>query len=423
MKIYSSHASEYKSTGSKIKNKCYILEVLITNLMQHFLYKIILIAAIVVLISGCGKQNPQPYEFNGKELSRLTNSFLNGDSASVSLIGFLFSTVDPKLVEVNELVIDSITMDINTKFYYLILEARNPAFNLYAVIDNKMNVLLKDNSLNGNLTSQFQNINNSLFQIIQESFTAKDTFKIQKTSFYEFQNSSVNLSFRTITAFNFGKSTITSTINEFDDEKIRQSFSAINTPQFKFESDEFLFESATKRYISENNYLRNYARDQIQKYKSRNGLNEITDQSSFYKIFFGETERRVTTEISKKDYSIFLTEDWREFENFAVTKYLKNEFRGNKYVNEKLGATISIVKLPERDSADSFIDYKLNKNDKFQNQIRYADLIEIGKLQVGFYEYYCAAERLLLIIEFPKFTYDRNSQIYHDIIRTFKVNC
>ncbi|HSL90808.1 MAG TPA: hypothetical protein VK870_16005, partial [Ignavibacteriaceae bacterium] len=211
--------------------------------MRYFLFKIILITAIVVLISGCGKQKPQPYEFNGKELSRLTNAFLNGDSASVSLIGFLFNAVDPKLIEVNELLIDSITMDINTKFYYLILEARNPAFNLYAVIDNKMDVLLKDNSLNGNLASQFQNINNRLFQIIQESFTAKDTFKIQRTSFYEFHNSSVNLSFRTITAFNFGKSTITSTINEFDNEKIRQSFSVINTPQFKFEKDEFLFDS------------------------------------------------------------------------------------------------------------------------------------------------------------------------------------
>lgn len=391
--------------------------------MRYFLSKIILITAIVIIISGCGKQKPQPYEFNGKELSRLTNAFLNGDSASVSLIGFLFNAVDPKLVEVNELVIDSITMGNNTKFYYLILEARNPAFNLYAVIDNKMNVLLKDNSLNGNLTSQFQNINNRLFQIIQESFTSKDTFKIQRTSFYEFNNSSVNLSFRTITSFNIGVSTITSHIKEFDDEKISQKFYVINAPQFKFEEDNFLYDSATKKFVSENNYLRNYAIDQIQKFKSRNGLNEITDQSSFYKIFFGETERKVTTEISKKDYSIFLTEDWREFENFAITKYLKNEFRGNKYVNEKLGATLSIVKLPERDSADSFIDYKLNKNDKFQNPIRYADLIEIGKIQIGFYEYYCPTKRLLLIMEVPKFTYERNSQIYNDIIRTFKVNC
>jgi len=391
--------------------------------MRYFLSKIILITAIVIIISGCGKQKPQPYEFNGKELSRLTNAFLNGDSASVSLIGFLFNAVDPKLIEVNELVIDSITMDINAIFYYLILEARNPAFNLYAVIDNKMNVLLKDNSLNGNLTSQIKNIDNRLFQIIRESFTAKDTFKIQRTSFYEFTNSSVNLSFRTITAFNIGKSTITSHIKEFDHEKISQKFYVINAPQFKFEEDNFLYDSATKKFVSENNYLRNYALDQIQKFKSRNGLNEITDQSSFYKIFFGEIEKRVTTEISKKDYSIFLTEDWREFENFAITKYLKNEFRGNKYVNEKLGATLSIVKLPERDSADSFIDYKLNKNDKFQNPIRYADLIEIGKIQIGFYEYFCPTKRLLLIMEVPKFTYERNSQIYNDIIRTFKVNC
>lgn len=391
--------------------------------MQYFLYKIILIAIIVVLSLGCSKQKPQQYEFNGKELSRLTNSYLNGDSASTSIIGFLFNNVDPRLIELNELVIDSISMGTNTKFYYIILEARNPAFNLYAVIDNKMNVLMKDNSLNGNLTSQFQNINNRLFQIIQEFFTSKDTVKIQRTSFYEFHNSSVNLSFRTITAFNFGKSTVTSTINEFDDEKIRQNFSAINTPQFEFESDEFLFDSATKRYISENNYLRNFALDQINKLKSRNGHTEITDQSSYYRIFFGEIERRVTTEISKKDYSIFLTEEWREFENFAITKYLKNEFSGNKYVNENMGATLSIIKLPARDSAESFINYKLTFSDDFQNPIRYTDPIEMGRLQIGFYEYTCNSKRLLLILEVPKFTYERNTQIYNNIIRTFKVNC
>ncbi|HSL89622.1 MAG TPA: hypothetical protein VK870_09995, partial [Ignavibacteriaceae bacterium] len=149
----------------------------------------------------------------------------------------------------------------------------------------------------------------------------------------------------------------------------------------------------------------------------------ITDQSSFDNIFFGEIERRVATEISKRDYSIFLTEEWREFENFAITKYLKNEFSGNKYVNENMGATLSIIKLPDRDSAESFINYKLTYIDEFQNPIRYTVSIELCRLQIGFYEYTCNSKRLLLILEVPKFTYERNTQIYSGIIRTFKVNC
>jgi hypothetical protein len=393
------------------------------NVMKFNLNKILLFVLAIIVFYGCSKEKVKLYEFNGKELNSITNNFLNGDSSAVSLIGFLFNNVEPDLIEVNELLIDSITFNSKTKFYYMILESKNPAFNLYTVIDNEMNVLLKDHSLNGNLAAQIQNIDGRLFHIIEETFNVKDTFKVQRTSFYEMKNETVNLAFRSITAFNFGKTTITSSIISMDSDSIKINFAINSAPGFNFKEDKFLFDSTTSKYISENNYLRNFALEQITRYKSRLEINEITDKFSYEKILYGIKESMVSTEVLKKEYSINLSKDWREFENLTISNFLSKKFSGNKYINEKLGANISIIKIPDNDSAEIYIDQDLTNSENFNNPVRFTNLVESGRTYVSFYEYSCKGKKFLLILEAPKFTYERNSQIYFEIIKTFKLHC
>lgn len=391
--------------------------------MKLITYKILITLLALFILFACNDKKNEPKVFNGKEFNRLVNGYLNGDSASTAITGFLFNNADANLIKVNELLIDSISISADTKFYYLILEAQNPAYNLYTVIDNKMNVHLKDNSLNGHLNSQIQNIDGKRIHIIEESFTSQDTFKVQRTSFYDFTNSTVSLIFRTITAFNFGNSTITASVETFNDQKILIDFNNFNSPSFDLKEDEFIFDATTKKYISENNFLRNYALEQINKYKSRKTLNDITDKSSFEKIFYGADNNKVSTAIFNTDYSIFLTDDWKEFENFSISKYLKKEFKGNRYVNQKLGASISIIKLPERDSAEVYIDLELSEKKNLSNAVQFGTLAETGKLNVSFYEYSCGEKKILLIFESPKYTYELNSNTYEEIINTFKINC
>ncbi|MCJ7651723.1 MAG: hypothetical protein MUP85_24220, partial [Candidatus Lokiarchaeota archaeon] len=152
-------------------------------------------------------------------------------------------------------------------------------------------------------------------------------------------------------------------------------------------------------------------------------IQEITDRSSFESLLSGKETDVVSTKFSKNDYTIYLSKDWREFENFAITKYVKNEFRGNKYINERLGASIFLIKLPDRDSAEMFLEYKLVNKHIYEHPVRYSDLQESGRHFVNFYEYSCGKQKYLLILEAPKFTYARNLEIYENIVQTFKIIC
>ncbi len=391
--------------------------------MRSKFREIIFTLVAILFLLSCSEEKPKPYIFNGQELSRLTNLFFSGDSSANSLLGFLFNNVDPKLIEVNNLFIDSVTFGGDNTVYTLLLESRNPAFNLFAVIDKKMNVLLKDNSLNGNLAFGFQNFNNNTYAVIIESFKAKDTINIKRTSLYEIKSNLSNLIFRSATGFDYGRMSIASKITSFSKDEIKLTFTTKNIPLFKIKEDGFIYDAVTHKYVSANNYLRNFIIDQISRIKINKDIKEITDRSSFESLLSGKEADVVYTKFSKNDYTIYLSKDWREFENFAITKYVKNEFRGNKYINERLGASIFLIKLPDMDSAEMFIEYKLVNKNNYEHPVRYSDLQESGRHFVNFYEYSCGKQKFLLILEAPKFTYVRNLEIYENIVQTFKIIC
>ncbi len=391
--------------------------------MQSIFREIIFTIAAISFLLSCSEEKPKPYVFNGKELSRLTNLYFNGDSSANSLLGSLFDDVDSKLIEVNNLSIDSVTFGVDNTVYTLLLESRNPAFNLFTVIDKKMNVLLKDNSLNGNLAFGFQYFNNNTYAVIIESFKSKDTINIRRTSLYEIKSNLSNLIFRSATGFDYNRMSIASKITSFKKEEIKLTFTTKNIPLFKIKEDVFIYDAVTHKYVSANNYLRNFIIDQISKIRINKDIQEIKDKSSFESILSGKETNVVITEFSKNDYTIYLSKDWREFENFAITKYVKNEFRGNKYINERLGASIFLIKLPDRDSAEIFLEYKLVNKHNYEHPVRYSDLQESGRHFVNFYEYSCGKKIFLLILEAPKFTYARNLEVYEKIVQTFKIIC
>lgn len=385
--------------------------------------KFIFLFFISFLLAGCGEEEVTPYEFNGKELNKLVNSYLAGDSTANSLLGLLFNYADPKLIEVNSLIIDSIVFGRQNTVYYLLLESSNPAFNLFTVIDKNMNVLLKDNSLNGYLSLNFQDINNKNYAVIREDYQSRDTVNIQRTSLYEIKSDYANIIFRSITEFIYGKMKISSSITQINNKELKLSFKPENTPLFNYKEDVFSFDAVTRRYISSNNYLRNFVVEQIDKIKTKSALKEITDKNYYERILSGQKENLVNTDLSKNDYSISLSNDWREFENFTVTKFLKEEFVGYKYFNEKIGASISLIKIPDNKQTDLFLDYQLSKKEIYEHPVRYIDLIESGKSFVSFYEFSCNGKKFLLILEAPKFTYESNLSLYLNILKKFKINC
>ena len=140
-------------------------------------------------------------------------------------------------------------------------------------------------------------------------------------------------------------------------------------------------------------------------------------------LLSGKEEKFEQAEFSKNDYTIHLSNDWRKFENFAITKYLKSELRGNKYINERLGANIFLIQLPDGNTAEMFLEFNLTNKHNYEHPVRYSDLQESGRQFVNFYEYSCGKQKYLLILEAPKFTYARNIEIYENIVQTFKIIC
>ncbi len=375
------------------------------------------------MITGCTEKQLPPYEFNGKELSKLTTAYLAGDSSAFSLIGTIFNNADPALIEINYVKIDSISFNNNDIVYLLLIESKNPVFNSFVMIDKRMNVLLKDHSLNGNLSSAFHMLDGKNLFIINESFRSKDTFNLERTSVYNISPNSAEMIYRSLTKFSQGNSNITAKITSFTNEKIILSFNTENYPAFRDNNDEFEYDEVLLRYISADNYLRNFAVSEISKYKGSTDIQEITDINSYKRIFSGLKNNMVHTEVSNEDYTLMLSDDWREFENFAITKFLSSEFRGSKFINDKLGADISIVKLPPKDSAEVYTGINLINRDTYENPVRFSEIQESGKHIVRFYEYSCNGERYILILEAPKFTYERNLEVYESITKSFKINC
>lgn len=389
--------------------------------MQAKEFKKLILLLIIPLFIACEKQEVKPFVFNGQEFNKIITAYLAGDSSAAVMVGFLFNNADPGLIDVNEFSIDSIIVS-NKTIYSLLIESKSPVFNIFALVDNNMNVLLKDNSLNGYITGSFDNLNNRSLYVITESFRSRDTFNLQRTSIFKISDLSAALIFRALTEYSYGKSKISSRITSFTDEKIRLTFDVVNTPTFKDTSDEYLNDETTQRYSSEKNYLRNFALNQISNFKTTSKIEEITDPVTFRRAFSGRTSDPINTGMLKTEFSIDLSDDWREFENFSIKQPLTNEFNGTKYINEKLGVSISLIKLPKRDSAEVYTDIKMSGSTVYEHPVRLSDLKEIGKHYLQLIEYTCEETKFLMILEAPKFTYERNKDLYNSIIKSFKIN-
>lgn len=391
---------------------------------MKFLTGIFLIMLLIAShITGCDEEKIISFHFNGSKLSSLINSYLDNDITAAAIIGIIFNNLDPDLIEVNKLTIDSLVLSDSEVLYTMLLESPNPAFNTLAVIDRNMNILLKDNSLNGNINSGFQFINNTNYFITIESFKSRDTFNLQRTSLYEMNPNSVKLRFRTITGFSFGAIDISSSIISFTQQELILNYNVNDDRTFRHKNDKFTYDSLSEEYISTEDHLKNFALIQIASYNNRLDITEITDAISFRKIVRGEEIDNKNEFISNSEFTISLSENWREFKNFTFTKYLSTELTGSKFRNEKLGVSISILKLPADNPAGNYLEYELTNSDTYSHPIRYSDVMESGRLLIQFYEYTCSTIKFLLILEAPKNTYEHNSEIYENILKSFKINC
>ena len=124
-----------------------------------------------------------------------------------------------------------------------------------------------------------------------------------------------------------------------------------------------------------------------------------------------------------KGYQITLNSDWNNPIGIAVTDHLLSRLEGVRYINDKIGATITIIKLPEGSTASQFVKYKFGKPTKGDYRVRSTKIIESGKNYIQFFEHSCSNKTFILLLQTPKYTYDKIKRTYDEIVTSFFIEC
>ena len=147
--------------------------------MQNQIVTYLLAFMLLVLTSCKEKFEEKPFKFNGQSFYTLVINSINDDENSKKILDGLF-TFDAELKTYNKIDIDSIEIN-NANYYTLLLENQNPIYNLFAIVDKDLNLILKDESLNGYLNLNFKKSGSRRFAVITEEFNSKDVIQLNRS--------------------------------------------------------------------------------------------------------------------------------------------------------------------------------------------------------------------------------------------------
>lgn len=227
--------------------------------------KIFLIVAIVFTIIGCKeKVEEKPFIFNGKSFLDLVINSIKGDEGSKKTLESLL-TSDVALSTFNKIEVDSLEIN-NSNYYTLLLENQNPVYNLFAIVDKDLNLILKDESLNGYLNLNFKKSGSRIFAVITEDFISKDVLKLKRVTYYSLEEYASNLVFRQFTEFKSPQKEAQQVISVISDTAIVTNIFYPSTKLKKDTRDVFSFDVGKIYYKSNNNFFDSLIYREIRSY-------------------------------------------------------------------------------------------------------------------------------------------------------------
>lgn len=379
----------------------------------------------VLIITGCGNKNTDKEKISGRFIRQVVERAVDGNTAANDSLGGLINPDYPVNTDFNALNIDSIRSKSGNIYYTVLLEYPNPSYNRLAVYDTLMRAHLIDKSLNGNLTGDKISVDGLSFLRVIEHFISKDIFDIQRISLYSVGDSTVSRVFRTITAVKYEGRELFQSVDEITASRIKTSIKSNRYSPVRNKSDVFTFDAGLNLYKSSEDLFDRYIAGVIAKSKHKTRMPEITDEKSVWESVGVDPETAKTVHSDRNgDYSISLSEDWKELKDFKITEYVNKEFKGTRYLNNSIGTSISVFEIPTLSSAEDFSKVKLsNSATKGSMQIRFSDEVIDGKIFLLYYEYSCSNRKMMIIIKGSKFTYDDYKELYSKIANSFSMGC
>lgn len=386
--------------------------------MMRKVFNICLIVFAILFLS-CSGEKEKERSINGSEINKQLISFFQGDSTSIKLFSFLDYEIDPKLIPLQSIGIDSILANNSTKLYSVIVESELPVFNRLFFVDEELNLLMIDKSINGNLDFSWLVDSVRIIGVLQEKFNSKQTLGLTRTSLYLFDGSNIDLVFRDLTGLSYKGKSVDSKIEFLSDSRLILRTFSNDFPKLKNVEIKYNFGKLSKRFVSLENPIKTTALELITKIDGNNNL--IKDEASIQEI----TNSLVSNQLSLTDgynYSLSVNNEWAKIENVSIANHLLVELKGIQYINNKIGAVLSVIKIHSDNNAEDFTDHKLNADKKKKN-FRSSETFEQGKIVYKIFEYSCNNEKYILIFEGPKFTYDNYSSSLEKLVYSFEVDC
>lgn len=392
--------------------------------------QIIIILIFFLFISGCSLINKNKSNndvYNSISLRALVEKAINGDTTANKKLNYLVDLNLPVSTGYNSFNIDSIKIQPGKKFYLVFLNFPNPVYNRFAVYDSTLRLYLLDKSLNGNLFESVINVNGRTMVKILEDFISKDVLTVDRLSLYRINLNSAKLVFRDFIKLAEPNIEFDQKITEISADRIKTEITSTKNSTINDKGDVFVYDYSNEKYASSNNVFSNFIINRITNFNHKAEKPEISDKKSLYaSVGIDINLDTIKTTGNTKDiqgFTLTLTDNWKTIKNIAISDYLNKEFKGTRYINEVLGASISVIMIPPQDSAEMYINYKLGKATVGKYRVRYSDRIATRKEFVQFFEYSCGTKKFILILRASKFTYEKHKDNYQTIINSFSIDC
>lgn len=382
-----------------------------------------LLALMLLVFTSCKeKVEEKPFKFNGQSFYTLVINSINDDENSKKILDGLF-TFDADLNSYNKIEIDSIEIN-NANYYTLLIENQNPVYNLFAIVDKDMNLVLKDESLNGYLNLNFKKSGSRRFAVIYEEFNSKDVVQLNRISYYSLEQYSSELVFRQFTKIKTSNKEVEQVLSGISDTAIVTSITNLASKISKTSKDIFRFDVANNKYVSNKNLFDSLVHKEVRSLNTNYKNPQITDSESILRFFNKElslTKDEISLQVS--DFEIVLDSTWKKLGSITISNLVKQKLQGIKFISGKMGASISLAAIAPTDSAENYFYEVLKNRDENKSEMRYSDKLIDNKNIYQLFEFTCPSKKILMILETPKSTFELNRVHYQEIIKSFLIKC
>ncbi len=389
----------------------------------------ITIAFLALSLAGCSlfENKSSKEDISLKRLKAMTVSAVNGDKTDNGKLSNLVDLSLPVNTNYNSLSVDSLTAG-KKKYYLVILQYPNPLYNRFAVYDSTLKCYLIDKSLNGYFVASNMVIKNDDFIKIVENFNSRDVLNLNRLTLYKFSRTGVNIAFRSFIKLEKEGTEYDQVISEIAKDRIKTDITSTRRSVIDNKSDIFIYDSSLHKYISVNNLFDDFVIDQVNSFNHNDEQPEIKNYQSAMesvgKNIYADTISNAANVSSRYGFSLTIGEDWKEKKDLVISDYFTKQLKGSQYLNEKIGAVITVVKIVPEDSAEMYLrNYKLSRKSEGKYKVRYSQRYIEGHEFVQFFEYACGNNKYVLVLKSSKYTYERFRKVFENIINSFTMDC